>query len=116
MRILCQRENQEDAHGHTFTPESLKANDGKQVPLTRNFDPREILGVATMRYVEGEGLYAEIDAQGLEGLQVAIGGMVAEYTKTESGQRNMGCEVKEASAVERATDPTLPRIGDRTDG
>lgn len=41
-----------------FTEEALKAQDGKKVPVTDR-PGGKVIGEATMKYVEGEGLHAD---------------------------------------------------------
>lgn len=59
--ILIQREDTVDVQGDSFAPKALKACASKIVSVFRQFDHGQFLGFATLKYIKGEGLFAELN-------------------------------------------------------
>ncbi len=61
MTIIVAHVYVRDAHNDYFMPEALEECDGKTVVVLKDFDPRQPLGDAKVKYIKGIGLQAKLN-------------------------------------------------------
>jgi len=120
MLILVQRENFVDPQGASFTPTSLKENDGKEVSITDNFNKVSVFGTGKLKAIgEGKGLYIDID-DSLAGTlfgSMPIGFMtnVNDIQNVDGRRVFTSIDVTEVACIKNPVDDTLPKIEDILD-
>lgn len=113
IKRLCQRENFVDLHNELFTPQSLKKNDGKQIPININFDMTKIVGIGKIKYHKNKGLYVEVeidDITKIKGLKFALSGRINKKIKNKDNYVIEDCDVYSIGCVEEHADSSIKAI------
>jgi|GEM_PF-6631610 len=84
IKRICAIPDKKDVTGVIITKEAMQKMEGENIPIFVNFDQKEKVGTAAVKFVEGEGLMAVMkirDAKIIKERKISIGYMAEKTVK-----------------------------------